>query len=54
MLTPIEIIDRHNAMRAENELLRAELVDALNNLALASAEIRNLRAWQDATEHMMM
>lgn len=57
MLTSIEVIDRHNAMRAENELLRAELIDALNNLALAEAETRNLRAWQgvveDVLEHMM-
>lgn len=54
MLTQLEVIDKYNVMRAENELLRAELIAALNNLALAGAEIRNLRLWQDATEHMLM
>ena len=35
-------------LEAQNDALRAELNDALNNLALANAERNNLRAWQDA------
>ena len=35
-------------LETQNDALRAELNDALDNLALANAERNNLRAWQDA------
>ena len=35
-------------LETENDALRAELDDALNNLALANAENNNLKAWQAA------
>ncbi|MDL2342419.1 MAG: hypothetical protein QFB87_05070 [Patescibacteria group bacterium] len=51
--TPAKIIERYNVLRTENEVLRAELKDSQDNLALANAEVRNLRRWQEVTEHMM-
>lgn len=39
---------------ADTQALYNELNDVKNNLALANAELRNLRQWRDATEHMMM
>jgi uncharacterized protein involved in exopolysaccharide biosynthesis len=38
----------YERLRAERDTLRAELDDALDNLALANAEIRNLEAWHQA------
>lgn len=39
---------------ADTQALFNELNDVKNNLALAQAENRNLRQWQDATEHLFM
>lgn len=49
----LELRTKHDALCAENNALLTELQetqltlnDERNNLALASAELRNLRAWQ--------
>ena len=44
----------HAQYIADTQALFNELNDAKNNLVLASAELRNLRAWRDATEHLFM
>ena len=42
--------DENNFVRWQS--VAAELKDTQDNLALANAENRNLRAWRDATEHL--
>lgn len=39
---------------ADTQALFNELNNTQNNLALANVELRNLRQWRDATEHLFM